>query len=101
MENNELLEIIKKLKNKIKRLNNTASELESSIKEANSEILKFKHLKYSTDPREKMEYLETVRVWVCLKNDLANTKLLITFCLDELEACQEKLKFLENKELSI
>lgn len=101
MEEKELVEIIKKLKNKIRRLDHGAKELEILIKQASAKITKVEHLKESNNPRERMEYLEALRVVACLKNDLANTNLLITFSLDELEICQEKLKMLENKELSL
>lgn len=101
MEEKELVELIKKLRSKIRRLDHNARDLEALIKQASGEIAKVEYLKASNNPRERMEYLEALRVVACLKNDLANTNLLITFSLDELEVCQEKLKMLDSKELSL
>lgn len=101
MEEIELMEIIKKIKAKIRKLDHNSKELEKLIKHASLEIPKVEHLKNSSNPRERMEYLEALRIVACLKNDLANTNLLITFNLDELQVCQEKLKMLGNKELSL
>lgn len=101
MESVELSEKIKKLKYKIKKLNENSKNLEILIQKADEEISNVIHLKSSSNPREKMEYLEAVRVRACLKSDLVNNDLLITFNLDDLLACQEKLKLLNEKELTM
>lgn len=100
MENNEkdLLIKIKKIKNEIRKLDSSSRELESIIENAKKELTNVKKFEKSDNSRDKMIYLEAARRYVCLKNDLVNTNLMITFKLDELEALQNKLKLLSQAE---
>lgn len=91
---------IKKIKSEIKKLDKNTKYLEIEIKKAILEIDKVEKFKNSDNSREKMIYLEAVRMWTCLKNDLVNTNLMITFKLDELELLQSKLQAEEAQELS-
>lgn len=100
MENTEkdLLIEIKKLRNELRKLDSSTRKLEAIIEESKRDIASVKKFEKSDNPRDKMIYLEAVRRWVCLKNDLTNTNLMITFKLDELEALQNKLKLLSQAE---
>ena len=91
MDKNTLKKEKESLKGAIYRLNKKCEEIEKLIPQAESIVEQLKPLENSTDSRDRMKFLSAKLDLASLKNDLANSRVLITMKLD-------KLKLLENAE---
>lgn len=77
------------IKNAIYRLKKTYDDILDKIPEAEEKVEQLKDLEHSTNSHERMEYLSACLELASLKNDLANTKALLTLKIDQLERLQK------------
>ena len=89
MEKESIKKDEQSLKKTIYRLEKTYDDILDKIPEAEKKVEQLKNLEHSTIPRERMEYLSASLDLAELKNDLANTKVLITLKMNQLKRLQQ------------
>lgn len=97
----ELLVKVKNLESEIKNLDKQAKKYEEELQLAKAKLETVKNFKESSNSHEKLAYLEAAANLECIKNDLVNLNLMITFKLDDLQIYQNKIKENEENELTM